>query len=121
MFVKRFDVARSLLTISFQCRTEDDFVTSVSMTLNIDYQQLSANDKDELADEVQASLATSAGVDQSAVSVTLTPGSVKVDVEIRTADANSAESIEKSMKETNIAQEVLGMDRTTVASNLKCN
>ena len=87
------------------------------MTLNIDYHQLSADDKDELKGKVQDGFAKGAGVDQSAVSVTLTPGSVKVDVKIRTPDANSAESIEKSMKESDIARWVPGMDKTTVASN----
>jgi hypothetical protein len=82
-------------------------VILVSLTWNVDYQQLSADDKDELMGKVQDSFAKSAGVDPSAVIVTLTAGSDKVDVIIRKADANSAESIEKSMKETNIALEVL--------------
>ena len=64
VFVKRFDVARSLLTISFQCRTE---VISVSMTLNIDYQQLSIDDKVELKDKIRESLAKSASVDEAEV------------------------------------------------------
>ena len=72
---------------------------SVSMTLNVDYQQLSADDKDELKGKVQDGFAKGAGVDQSAVSVTLMPGSV-LHVKIRTPDANSAESIENSMKES---------------------
>ena len=112
MFVKRFDVARSLLTTSFQCCTEEEAFVSVSMTLNIDYHQLSADDKDELKGKVRDGFAKGADVGQSAVSVTLTPGSVlprlcdtlwpikaqsrpcdtllplKVGVRIRTFDAN---------------------------------
>jgi len=81
---------------------------SVSMTMmNVDYQQLSADDKHELKGKIQDVLAESAGVDQAAVSVTLTPGSVKVDAEIQTPDANSAKSLEKSMNTNNIAENVV--------------
>jgi len=75
--------------------------------LNVDYQQLSADDKVELKGKIQGVLAKSAGVDPAAVSATLTPGSVKVDAEIRTPDANAAKSIEKSMSTSNIAENVV--------------
>ena len=48
------------------------------MTLNIDYQQLSADDKVELKGKIREILAKSASVDQAAVSVTLTQGSVAI-------------------------------------------
>eukprot|EP00746_Dinoflagellata_sp_MGD_P166915 gnl/MRDRNA2_/MRDRNA2_97146_c0_seq1.p1 gnl/MRDRNA2_/MRDRNA2_97146_c0~~gnl/MRDRNA2_/MRDRNA2_97146_c0_seq1.p1 ORF type:complete len:1001 (+),score=164.62 gnl/MRDRNA2_/MRDRNA2_97146_c0_seq1:86-3088(+) len=80
---------------------------SVSMTLNIDYQQLSAYDKDELKSKVSDILAKDTGVDKASVSVTLTPGSVKIYVTIQTSDADSAESVERSMKQYNIVQEVV--------------
>merc|ERR1719486_1010672 len=77
------------------------------MTLNIDYQQLGADDKVELKNKIRDVLAASASVDQAAVSVTLTPGSVKVDAKIQTPDANSAKSIKKSMEKSNIAKNVV--------------
>merc|ERR1711871_820529 len=79
---------------------------SVSMTLNIDYQQLSTDDKVQFKDKIRDVLADSASVDQAAVSVTLTPGSVKVDAEIKTSNANSAKSLEESMSKTNVAENV---------------
>ena len=77
------------------------------MTLNIDYQQLGADDKVEIKKKIRDVLAASASVDQATVSVTLTPGSVKVDARIQTPDANSAKSIEKSMNTDNIAKNVV--------------
>ena len=62
--------------MSFQCHTEEESWVSVSMTLNVDYQQLSADDKVELKSKIREVLAKSASVDQAAVSVSLTPGSV---------------------------------------------
>jgi len=79
----------------------------VSMTLNIDYQQLGADDKVELKDKIRDVLAANASVDQAAVSVTLTPGSVKVDARIQTSDAKSAKFIEQSMNTDNIAKNVV--------------
>merc|ERR1711904_165782 len=73
---------------------------SVRMTLNIDYQQLSTDDKDTLKGKLRDSLAESAGVDQAAVSVKLMEGSVKVDAEIQAPDANSVEAVEKSIKDS---------------------
>eukprot|EP00746_Dinoflagellata_sp_MGD_P150342 gnl/MRDRNA2_/MRDRNA2_82243_c0_seq1.p1 gnl/MRDRNA2_/MRDRNA2_82243_c0~~gnl/MRDRNA2_/MRDRNA2_82243_c0_seq1.p1 ORF type:complete len:2838 (+),score=733.91 gnl/MRDRNA2_/MRDRNA2_82243_c0_seq1:183-8696(+) len=82
-------------------------VLSVSMTLNVDDQQLAADDKVNLKGKIGDVLAESASrtefVDQSAVSVTLTPGSVKVDAKIQTPDAKS---LEKSTNPDNIAKNV---------------
>merc|ERR1711904_470905 len=87
--------------------TGEESPISVSMTLNIDYQQLGADDKVEIKKKIRDVLAASASVDQATVSVTLTPGSVKVDARIQTPDANSAKSIEKSMNTDNIAKNVV--------------
>jgi len=77
------------------------------MTLNVDYQQLSTDDKVELKGKIRDVLAESASVDPAAVSVTLTPGSVKVVAEIQTPDVNSAKSIENAMSKNNIAENVM--------------
>jgi hypothetical protein len=86
---------------------EEESLIAVSMALNIDYQQLSADDKYEFKAKIRSILAEEASVDQAAVSVTLTPGSVKVDAEIQAPDANSAKSIEESMDKNNIAENVV--------------
>merc|ERR1712159_306238 len=87
--------------------TAEESSISASMTLNIDYQQLGTDDKVELKSKIRDVLAASASVDQAAVSVTLTPGGVKVDARIQTPDANSAKSIEKSLNTDNIAKNVV--------------
>ena len=61
--------------MSFQCHTEESLI-SVSMTLNVDYQQLGADDKVELKSKIREVLAKSANVNQDAVSVSFPPGSV---------------------------------------------
>ena len=62
--------------MSFQCHTEEESSISVSMTLNVNYHKLSADDKVELKGKIREVLAESASVDQAAVSVILTTGSV---------------------------------------------
>merc|ERR1712193_175105 len=57
--------------------------------------------------KLRNTLASSAGVDQAAVSVELTQGSVKVYAEIRTPNANSAQSVIKSITASNVEQEVV--------------
>jgi len=72
---------------------------SVSMTLNIDYWQLSADDKLAFKETIRGILAESAGVDDDDavcvqrrdVCVHFSPGSVNVEAEIRTPNANSAD------------------------------
>merc|ERR1719380_467742 len=86
---------------------QKESLISVSMTLNIDYQQLSADDKDELRGKLQDTFAKNASVDKTAVSVTLTQGSVKVEAEIRMPDAESAESTIKSLSSSDDAEEVV--------------
>jgi len=87
--------------------SQKESLISVGMTLNVDYQKLSAADKEELKGKLRNTLASSAGVDQAAVSVELTQGSVKVYAEIRTPNANSAQSVIKSISASNVEQEVV--------------
>eukprot|EP00746_Dinoflagellata_sp_MGD_P165701 gnl/MRDRNA2_/MRDRNA2_95135_c0_seq1.p1 gnl/MRDRNA2_/MRDRNA2_95135_c0~~gnl/MRDRNA2_/MRDRNA2_95135_c0_seq1.p1 ORF type:complete len:1041 (+),score=223.87 gnl/MRDRNA2_/MRDRNA2_95135_c0_seq1:454-3123(+) len=84
---------------------------SISLTLNIDYQQLSTDDKEELMGALREALAEIAAVDEAMVSVAVRKGlrvikSVKVNSEIRGVDAAWAESIKKSIS-GNVAQEFL--------------
>ena len=78
--------------------------------------------------QIASTLATSAGVDQAAVSVKLMEGSVKVDTakvdltedsakvdaEIQAPDANSGEAIEKSINDskTQLQSRVLGQTKS---------
>jgi hypothetical protein len=68
-------------------------VVAVSMSWNVDYDQLSAETKDQLKCKIQAVLATTASVDPSAVTVMLSAGSVKVDAKIQTSDSADAEPV----------------------------
>ena len=52
-------------------QVQQESLILVGMTLNIDYQKLSAGDKDELKGKLRDTFAKSAGVDQAAVSVEL--------------------------------------------------
>merc|ERR1712224_858205 len=79
--------------------TAEESSVSVSMTLNIDCQQLSADDKDELKGEMRNIFAESAGVNQDRVSVTLTQGSTVVNAEIKCQDAQNCKATEKMMNE----------------------
>lgn len=69
----------------------------LKLTLNVDYLKLSEDDKSKLTDKMRVTIATSAGVDQAAVSVQLHQGSVKVDAQIQASDASSADLCEKSI------------------------
>jgi hypothetical protein len=82
-------------------------VISVGMTLNVDYQKLSTDDKDELKLKLRGTLAKGAGVDETAVFVELAQGSVKVHAEIRSPDADSAQSVIESMRASNVEEEVV--------------
>eukprot|EP00746_Dinoflagellata_sp_MGD_P079659 gnl/MRDRNA2_/MRDRNA2_31884_c0_seq1.p1 gnl/MRDRNA2_/MRDRNA2_31884_c0~~gnl/MRDRNA2_/MRDRNA2_31884_c0_seq1.p1 ORF type:complete len:1408 (+),score=273.93 gnl/MRDRNA2_/MRDRNA2_31884_c0_seq1:200-4225(+) len=80
----------------------------IGMTLNVDYQKLSAHDKDELKSELRDTLAESAGVDPSMVSVMLkdlqSSKSVQVDADIRGSDAAWQKSINKSRTVKRVAE-----------------
>jgi hypothetical protein len=82
-------------------------VVAVSMSLNIDYDQLSAETKDELKGKIQAVLATTANVDPSAVTVMLSAGSVKVDAKIKTANTKAAVESMESMDNDKVAADVV--------------
>jgi len=70
---------------------------ALSMTMNVDYQKLTSEDKDDFKGKVRDIVVESAGVPQAVVVVMLTPGSVKVNAVIHTPDEDSAESISKSL------------------------
>jgi hypothetical protein len=79
----------------------------LSMILNTDYDKLSTASKDLLKTGIQAMLATVAMVDKDKVSVTLTPGSVKVDAEIQTTGANTARTMMATLTEKVTAEDVV--------------
>jgi hypothetical protein len=86
-------------------------VVKLSMTLNIDYAQLSADTKTTLKSGIQSMLATVAMVDDDKVSVTLTPGSVLVEAEIQTTGANTARALVTSMKQITAEEVSKALDR----------
>merc|ERR1712216_153179 len=86
---------------------QEESSISVALTLNVDYQKLNADDKDQLKGKLRDTLAKSAGVDQAAVSVEIVQGSVKVYAEIRVPDADSAQSVIKSISASNVEREVV--------------
>ena len=51
---------------------------ALSMTMNVDYQQLTSDDKDDFKGKVQNILVESVNDPQAVIVVMLTPGSVKV-------------------------------------------
>lgn len=93
--------------------SKEVFVTSVSMTIqNVDYKQLSADDHNELKGKLRETLARSAGVPEAAIILKLARGSVKVNAEIQTPDAHSAETIEKSLGAANLSDKVVEVARS---------
>jgi hypothetical protein len=86
-------------------------VVKLSMILNIDYAQLSADTKTTLKSGIQTMLATVAMVDDDKVSVTLTPGSTKVEAEIQTTGANTARALVTSMKQITAEEVSKALDK----------
>jgi len=82
---------------------------ALSMTMNVDYQQLTSDDKDDFKGKVRDILVESVNDPQAVIVVMLTPGSVKVHAEIQTPNKNSAESVALSMKNNldSLAQNVV--------------
>jgi len=98
-FVQHFDEWSPERSLQTRANVTVTSKISVNMTLNINYDELSAADKDTLQTKLQESIATAAGVDPSAVSVKILKGSVKVAVEIQASDPEQSKDIETVMSE----------------------
>jgi len=71
---------------------------ALSMTMNVDYQKLTSEDKDDFKSKVKDVVVESAGDPMAVVVVMLTPGSVKVKAVIHTPNEASAETVTKSIQ-----------------------
>jgi len=71
---------------------------ALSMTMNVDYQKLTYDDKNDFTGKVQDIVVESAGDPQAVVVVMLSPGSVKVKAVIHTPNQDSADSVAKSIQ-----------------------
>merc|ERR1711904_279473 len=71
---------------------------ALSMTMNVDYQKLTYEDKNDFTGKVQDIVVESAGDPQAVVVVMLSPGSVKVKAVIHTPNQDSADSVTKSIQ-----------------------
>lgn len=88
-------------------------VTTVKMTIrNVDLALLDEKAKADLNAEVVKSIATGAGVSESAVNVKLLPGSVKVRAEVVTPVGRSVESVHAAVSEAGFTRGVLSAVRS---------
>merc|ERR1711904_319035 len=93
--------------------TSTEVVSLRMLIKNVEFAKLDEASKESLAMKCKETVAEQAGVSKSAVSVTLSAGSVVVDAEIQVPDGQSASSVQTAVKAADVSNKVL-----TVAKNI---